>query len=268
MATQDYVTDLDSERGWSRYLTWPVLLSVGWLIYELTHKPALGAMAVCVKFGLNDFLTARWLSRIDTHRGRGHTCFWLYLASGLYKTAITGSVLALSITLFAAVMRPRPPVFRVQPQILDWQGLKEAFVGAALTTLCGFLLSVLISLLALAWAKRHQVKMWLDREVHQARRDNVWPSCPPATGRVNRAELPIVVALLFALGFLSVAALLVALFVLRDVRGWSFLCALIAAMVVFAMGLRMILTRGERARRELFARNPAECWGVPEYDDI
>src|SRR5262245_29129752 len=143
MATHDPLTDdAEAGRGCTRHLTWPVLLGLGWLIYELTHKPALGAMAVCLKFGLNDFRTARWLSRIDGDRGRAHSCFWLYLATGLYKTAITGSVLAIAITLLAAVLGPRRPP---QPQVLDWAGLREAFLGAALATLGGFVLSVLVS---------------------------------------------------------------------------------------------------------------------------
>src|SRR5262245_39354899 len=202
MATHDPLTDdAEAGRGWTRHLTWPVLLGLGWLIYELTHKPALGAMAVCLKFGLNDFRTARWLSRIDEDRGRGRSCFWLYLAAGLYKTAITGSVLAIAITPLAAVLRPRglPP----QPQLMDWQGPKEAFLGAALTTVSGFVLSVLVSHMALASALRHKVKLWLDAGVHRARRENVWPSCHSAGGRTNRAEFPIVVALIFTLGALT-----------------------------------------------------------------
>jgi hypothetical protein len=266
MPTYDYLTDdARSDTGWTSYLSWPVLLGLGWLIYELTHKPALGALAVCMKFGLNDFRTARWLSRIDGHRGRAHACFWLYVASGLYKTAITGGVLALAITLFAGVLRPRG--VQVRPQFLNWDGFKEAFLGAALTTLGGFILSVLVSMLALAWASRHRVKLWLDGALHHARRENIWPSCFPSTGRVNRAELPIVCSLVFLLGALTITVMIGTCFLLRGLGGLGFLAGLAAGLFVFAVGLRWLLATVERCRRDLFARTLTECWGVPEYDD-
>lgn len=252
-------------QGWTSYLTWPVLLSIGWLIWELTHKPALGAMAVCVKFGLNDYLTARWLSRIDGDRARGHSCFWLYLSSGLYKTAITGSILAIAITVLAAVLKPRG----LQPQapILDWQGLREAFLGAALTTVGGFMLSVLMSHLALVWAMRYKVKLWLDHEIHQARRKNTWPTCFPAAGRANRAEFPIIVSLVFSLGFVTLGTLIATTILFRNFGGWAFLTGMGLALMVFATGLRWFFRGTEHLRRAVFARTPEECWGVPEYDE-
>src|SRR5262245_11861942 len=97
MANREPLTDdAPPKHDRARYLTWPMLLGFGWLIYELTHKPALGAMALCLKFGLNDFRTARWLSRIDSDRGRAHSFFLLFLATGLLKTAISGKLLAIA----------------------------------------------------------------------------------------------------------------------------------------------------------------------------
>lgn len=257
--------DPGGRRGWTKHLTWPVLLGIGWLIYELTHKPALGAMAVCLKFGLSDFRTARWLSRIDTDRGRGHSCFWLFLATGLYKTAMTGTVLAITLTMVAGALRPRG----VQPpaQVFDWVGLKEAFIGAALTTLGGFILSVLVSHIALVTAMRNKVKLWLDGEVHRARKENVWPSCYPGAGRHNRAEFPIIVSLIFTLGIASITTLIGTTILLRGLGGWSFLAGLTLGLFVFGGGLRLFLRGTERFRRDLFARSPQECWGVPELEE-
>ena len=45
--------------------TWLGLLALAWIIVELTHQPALGAVAVCLKFGWEDFRTARWLYNTD-----------------------------------------------------------------------------------------------------------------------------------------------------------------------------------------------------------
>jgi len=64
------------------------LLALCWVVYELTRQPALGAVAVCLKFGWEDFSAARWLWRRDPDRARGRCCSWLYFAWGLWKTAI------------------------------------------------------------------------------------------------------------------------------------------------------------------------------------
>src|SRR5947209_18895965 len=70
-------------RGWHGPFTWTGLLAVGWVLYELTAQPAVGAVAVCLKFGWEDFRTALWLRRRDPDRRRGRACFWLYAGNGL-----------------------------------------------------------------------------------------------------------------------------------------------------------------------------------------
>ena len=77
--------------------SWTGLLMLGWLIYELTAQAALGVMALCVKFGWEDFCTAVWLRRKDPIRSRAKVGFWMYLASGLWKSAVTGIVLAMIV---------------------------------------------------------------------------------------------------------------------------------------------------------------------------
>src|SRR5262249_40851610 len=151
---------------------------------------------------------------------------------------------------------------------MDWQGLKDAFLGAAATTLGGFILSVLVSHLALVWALRHKVRLWLDGEVHRARRENVWPSCYPAGGRLNRAEFPIIVSLIFTLALATIGTLILATLMLRGLGGWGFLFGLGMSFFVFSGGIRLFLRGTERFRSEVFARNPQECWGVPEYDEV
>src|SRR4051794_36905981 len=71
----------------------PLLLVVGWVLYELTAQPALGVAAICLKFGWEDFPPAFWLRRNDPQRTRADACFWLYIASGVWKAAITASVM-------------------------------------------------------------------------------------------------------------------------------------------------------------------------------
>src|SRR5437016_4928589 len=103
---------LDEEDVPSRrrnFLSWPAVLAAGWLFYELTAQPNLGAAVVCAKFGWNDFRTAWWLRRVDPDRRRAWACFWFYLASALWKTAITATVTIFAFAFVAASLRPAAP---------------------------------------------------------------------------------------------------------------------------------------------------------------
>src|SRR5262245_19924297 len=84
-------------RRWLRPFTWTGLLAIGWILYELTAQPALGAIAVCLKCGWEDFRTALWLQRRDPDRRRGSACFWLYAANGLCKTAAVAFIMSMAV---------------------------------------------------------------------------------------------------------------------------------------------------------------------------
>ena len=74
----------DSQRRESRLvpgLVWFILISTGWVLFELTANPALSAVVACLKFGWNDSLTARWMRRTDPNRARGGTYFWFLLGN-------------------------------------------------------------------------------------------------------------------------------------------------------------------------------------------
>ena len=53
MADGTWQTDeqVQPQRHWPSWLTWPVLLTVGWLVYEMTAQPMLGVVAVCAARG-------------------------------------------------------------------------------------------------------------------------------------------------------------------------------------------------------------------------
>src|SRR5258707_11666988 len=120
MADRTRQPDEQAERQgrWPGWVTWLVQGTVGWVAYEMSAQPMLGVVAVCAKFGWNDFLTARWLSRLDPNRPRGHACFWLYFSSGLWKTAAAGLLMLLVSPLFCifnvpgfALQGGAPPTF-------------------------------------------------------------------------------------------------------------------------------------------------------------
>src|SRR6478672_8194353 len=106
---------------------WPVLLAIAFLVYELTAQPGLGAAIACTKFGWDDFLTARWLRRRDPDRRRGKASFWLFVAAGLWKTAVTGVVVLFAVAFIDAMIRRRGGAAGPPPA--------EALAGAFATAL-------------------------------------------------------------------------------------------------------------------------------------
>src|SRR4051812_3010858 len=89
---------------WS-FVSWPLILAVAFIIFEVTNQPSFAALAMCLKFGWEDFRTAWWLKRPDPDRGRGRACAWLYLAGGLWQTAVIGVAMVLLTVVLVAVLQ-------------------------------------------------------------------------------------------------------------------------------------------------------------------
>jgi hypothetical protein len=244
----------------------PALLGLGILVYELTAQPGLGAAIACTKFGWDDFLTARWLRRRDPDRRRGRASFWLFVAAGLWKTAVTGVVVMFSVAFLEAALRPRPQFGQVPAPP------SEVIGGALLATLFGFALSTLATGRAFTCALKSGVRLWIDNRIHKDRRADRWP--PLSTvGRKNRAG-----AVLFTALFLGVLVLLGMFHVLlrSALRGWAvpgpqgkhladtlanmFCCGVFLLVPVLILVFRDVL--GQVA----LARSPAECW-QPQFSD-
>jgi hypothetical protein len=239
-------------------LVLPALLALGILVYELTAQPGLGAAIACTKFGWDDFLTARWLRRRDPDRRRGKASFWLFVAAGLWKTAVTGVVVLFAVAFIDAMIRRRGGAAGPPPA--------EALAGAFATALVGFMLSTLATARAFFTALRHRVRLWIDARVHQDRRADHWP--PASTdGRRNRAG-----AVLFTALFLGMLVLLSIFHVVvrAALRGWAggiaqkreladtlanlFCCGIFLLVPVLILVFRDILAQ------LALARTPAECW--------
>src|SRR2546421_118232 len=138
-------------RRWHGAFTWTGLLVVGWVLYELTAQPALGAVAVCLKFGWEDFRTARWLRRRDPDRGRGRACFWLYVGNGLWKTALVALVILFAMVVAVRVAARR----RGQAPKQDW--MDDVGVGTVLTMTAALTLSAVATVWALWLARRYRI---------------------------------------------------------------------------------------------------------------
>lgn len=247
----------DRASRWANVLSVPLLLVMGWMLYELTAQPALGVAAVCVKFGWDDFRTAWWLRRRDPDWRRARACFWLYLASGLWKLAISASLM-----IFAFI------ILKLMGALGPRAGRHVA--GALLTAFGGIALATATSCWAIALALLWRLKLWLNSGLHVARRRDYWPPDGVA-GKHNGAGLllgttlfatlvpvlllGVVVGVTETMGPLNQGgpAPFVVLF------GFPALCLLL--MLVLIHGIRRVL--GPR----VFAAIPAECWTLTQVKE-
>jgi hypothetical protein len=255
---QDDTGTLDHETpSWRRQhvLTLPAILAVGWLIYEVTAQPALAAMAMCLKFGWDDYLTAHWLRRTDPDRNRGRACYWLYASSGLWKVAITGLGMILLILALVTIIKVRGNQAR---QLLPM------LAAAGFTLTIGFGLSALTSYYSVWLARKHRVRLWLNGAVARARQHNEWP---PLYGWDNRVMVLMVTTMISTCLFLipTVLVLFCLAFdqVIPDrakaaVLGVGMLISLMFVLPMFWLKLR------EMTFRRFFAGHPADCWGSEE----
>jgi hypothetical protein len=228
---------------WRLPFTWLGLLALAWLLFELTHNLALGAIAVCLKFGWEDFLTAGWLWRNDSNRWRRRSTFWLYVSWGLWKTAIVAFLMSLGFALLAA--RLGVPVAPGMPPML------RVFLSTLLTTLAGLGLSTLTTGLAALCAWFGGVRLWLDSAVHRARRLETWPPAPWCEGRPNRLSH----LLLTALGL----CLFVAIMVLLG-AGMAWAGALIVCLGLSISAPVLLLLLRDLITGKVGAETPYECW--------
>lgn len=233
-------------RVWRWPIGWLTLFAVAWVVYELTHSPGIASVLICLKFGWDDFLTARWLWLNDPIPSRRRSLYWLNLAWGTWKTTVVAFLMSVA---YAAITPRNLP--QGVPQAL------MAFLGTFLTTLGGFFLTALLTTTAVvsAWWGGH--RLWLDPAVSRARRYNFWPPTPFCEGHPNRLGT-LVVATLALLAF---ATLLVTLTLTpRPMRGMVFgLFLAIVAPVALGVIREWILGH-------VRAEEPSECW-PEEWDN-
>jgi hypothetical protein len=241
-------------------LTLPFILALGWLIYEVTAQPALAAMAMCLKFGWEDFRTARWLQLSDPDRARGRACYWLYLSSGLWKVAISGLAMIFLISALVTLMR----VNRNQAQ-----QVAPMLAAAGITLVLGFGFSALASYVAFWTAWRHRVRLWLNGAVYRARVRNDWP---PHYGQVNRAGVLAVTTIIVTCLFIIPVAVGLACYAAGDHLADASKRTLfgLASVASWFVLLPALLVKYLGVQRSLFARHPDECWGdeLPILPDV
>lgn len=159
------IYDEPPSRRWTEHVSWGAMFALGWLIYEVTARPSFGIAVACGKFGWNDFLTAHWLLRTDPDRNRGRTCFWFYVANGVWKVTIAAFLATGTLLILMVALNDNPP---------------RGLFGVSVTAAVGVTLLAVIPLIGVFHARCYSVRVWVDASIHESRQANVWP--PQATG--------------------------------------------------------------------------------------
>jgi hypothetical protein len=257
----DEALDLEGRQPASRQgrLLWPVILLLGWLLYELTAQPALAVTVVCLKFGWESFRTGWWLLRHDGQRGRAWACFFLYVSSGLWKAALTAFVLLVGYVLGMAATAPVKPA-PGQVAVDLWHECLVAF----LTGMGGILLAMLTTALAVAVAWLSREKLWLNGSIHDARRKDCWPPTDELGGGINRLGL-LTVPLLLATWLAIIGGVGATL---RAMNGPNAPLTILAVCLLACFPWVWINFMHGYLTRHVFAQSPTECWGSPPQGSL
>jgi hypothetical protein len=239
---------------WRRPFTWVTLVAIGWVLYELTARPALGSVAVCIKFGWEDFRTALWLRRRDPYPLRGRACFWLHLASGLFRIASVAGLMSIAFIALGHTFPARG--------LAAWRDLLRVLCWTALTTFAGMSCSALSIGCAAVLAWRAGIKLWLGNETHRARQRGVWPPYHSNHPMVNHygSLLVIVFASMAIPLFLIVFIAFVLLVVNKNPNLLNGVLALLAFFLVVVGGPIVLLWSRDLFYNRLAAKQPGECW--------
>jgi hypothetical protein len=235
------------ERDWGVHLSWTTLIVLGWVLYELTSQPAIGAGVACTKFGWDDIRAAFWLRRMDPDRRRGVACFWWYITFALWKVAVMAVLAALLIGFITtAIEGPPKPAVRPRP-------VSPVILGVAVAMAVGFGLSLLTSYVALWSALRGGVRVWLGPAPHHARTERYWP---PSEGKVNFAFYVTFTTMVLSIPLLCTLFGSVITFCTPWLGPWSAFLLLTGTL----LSIGGIIVAFSVIARRVVARAPLECW--------
>src|SRR5207249_4197707 len=100
----------------------------------------------------------------DPDKVQGKISFWIFMASGLWRSALAGTIL---MFVLVTIDNPAGGAGGAGPP-------KKEFIEASLVALVGFVVSGLAVFRAVGMALWHSKKIWLDAGIHQARETDTW----------------------------------------------------------------------------------------------
>ena len=235
---------------------WWLAILLGWVVFELTAQPILGAFVACLKFGWDEVITGFWLLKLDPFVGRGRACFFLYIAFGLWKIALYSLAFllggAILIAVFTKPVNGQNNLPAIQQAIL---------MGTSLSMMIGFLMAIIFSLIGLLLALIYRVKIWLGEAPTLARRHKYWP---PFQGNKNRAPAVLATSISLLMAFLSF--LLGGIFLSRFFNNENVRVGVVTCLPCF-MGVPsffLILNLSPR----FFAATPLDCWAILPGEEV
>jgi hypothetical protein len=240
---------------WAFLFSWPSLIMLAWLLYEVNSQASLIVVLLCLKYGWEDFKTARWLRWRDPNRSRGRTCFWLFVASGFWKITIRSWILMLVGPLLHA--------FFAGPGngAANARDLPPFFMERAIAAMIGLLLCTITTSIGIIRALLLGQRIWVDSEVSRAREGNWWPPPDGPSERVNTAGRLIVSSLLAVVLPPTVVCIAFWAGANRNVgEDDAIRQALIILLITLGtIPVGLLIVRDWFARR-LFAKAPSKCW--------
>jgi hypothetical protein len=252
--TQEEATALQESRRNNR-LAWFAVITLAFVVFELTANAMLSMALGCLKFGWDQYRMSRWLKRTDPNRTRGRICSWFYLAWGFWRSSLVATAVMFAIPFGVMLIEGKQPN---APK----RDLPSESLMALLLAFLGFSASGAISTVAVVSALRRKVKVWVGPEVRWAIEDGVWPPQLASRRRLtkNRAGWIIASAGIMDLGFVILVSALLALG-RKDQVGLGGVAFI--GFNIFVLPLSILMVK-DTVSRILIAHSPEACWAVDE----
>ncbi|VTS08930.1 hypothetical protein [Tuwongella immobilis] len=253
----DFNGSTTTQSSWIAWLTMPLLLLLGWVVYEITMLPGLAALFMCLKFGWADFRTAFWLRQTDPNKPRGQACFWLYVTSGVWKVAFMGLFMAILVGILYLIQLDLRPM---GPRKQEQQSAEQLAHGALVVLMAGLGVCSLLSVHTTLIGRRNRVRYWLASGIHRDRELQHWP---PRQGQNNRATIVLITGLtLFVLFTVPPVALLLLIGIRQFVPIPRPYVVILCLFVIFWGVPWLVASLMDWVRKWMIADRPADCWEV------
>lgn len=255
--------------GLFAHLPWWLILTVAFLVTEMTKHPAIGVSVLCLKFGWNDFRTSFWLRRRDPIPRRREVCSLFYFASGIWRVCLWSFALMFGAIIFLVVIE-EGPVRRARAPNAG-PAMPPEVSACMVMWIMSFVVATLGTILSVLLAWFYRVNVWISGSISESRRQNEWPPRPrprlPAESNLLKWSLIGSGAALFVVLFLIGIVFLFSGMDAMNGRAWNGnnqgAAAIFSMLVgggILICSTILILVIGSRVLDRIGAKSPTECW--------